>query len=121
MRSPHRGSGLPVNDVVPLSPRVMPSPVTVTVTGEALGFKTRMATGAVSPGFNDTGSGGTETAIERGPPGPELGDGPRSDSKWNDQHARADRYEARQPPPRTLAARTLPRRQLNCSSGLRCT
>src|SRR5580700_6475832 len=74
VRSAHTGSGLPVKVVVPLLPSVMPSPLTVTVTGETLGFNTRIATAAVSPGRNVTGSGGTETAIERGPFGTGLGD-----------------------------------------------
>src|SRR5579872_4671045 len=73
VRPAQRGSGLPVNAVRPSSPRVMPSPVTVTVTGDAPGLSTRIGIVAVSPGVSDVASGGTETAIERGPV--ELGAG----------------------------------------------
>jgi hypothetical protein len=37
------------------------------MTGAVPGFSTRIGMAAVSPGVSDTGSGGTETAMERGP------------------------------------------------------
>src|SRR5579864_85579 len=72
-RPAQSGSGLPVNAVVPLSPNVIPSLFTVTVTDDAPGFTTRIGIAEVSPGFSATASGGTETAIARGPVG--RGDG----------------------------------------------
>jgi hypothetical protein len=65
VRLPHTGSGRSVKVVVPLSPSVMPSPLTVTVTDEVPGFRTRMDTEVVSAGVRDTGSAGTDTATER--------------------------------------------------------
>lgn len=72
----HSGSGLPLKAVVPLSPSVIPSLRTVTVTGDAPGFTTRIGIAAVSPGVSVSGSGGTETAIERRPDGPGVGEDP---------------------------------------------
>ena len=74
VRPAQSGSGLPVKAVVPLSPRFIPSLFTVTVTGDAPGFTTRIGIAAVSPGVSVTGSGGTETAIERGPVRPGAGE-----------------------------------------------
>jgi hypothetical protein len=46
---------------------VISSLFTVTTTGDEPGFRTRIGIAALSPGCSVTGSGGTETAIERGP------------------------------------------------------
>src|ERR1700690_2924247 len=66
VRVAHRASGLPVKAVVPLSPSETPTPLTVTVTGEEPGFSTRIGIASISPGVSDTGSAGTETAMDRG-------------------------------------------------------